>query len=557
MGMCSDPPPPPDLTESVAASKEIAAMQAKYQQDQLAWAKEQDTMNRGTLNRVLDVQMPIMQENWLNAQKDRKRYEETFQPLENNLVKEFQNYDSPERRAQERGRSIADVNQSFDATRRNALQRLESYGVDPSQTRNAALDLGTRVQQAAAQAGAAQASDRATQQTGRALRAEAINIGKGLPSNVAASYGQSLQAGNSGIGNANATTGASAGALTSGMGYGGTALQGYGQAANIQNSGYQNQMQAYNAQQAQMTGMLSAVGSVAGGAMAMADGGDPDEFIDSEPGKIDYGEGDGSGIDDQVPIMASKEEYIIPADVVRAKGVEFFDKLVERYHTPADEQREDQHTQNVRNGKAMNPKPQANGGLPRYAIGGAVGMAPQQTLPAAPMMRPQQPAPAGGGNLNATVMPMPSQPGGMTSFLPPQNRGGGGGNMQAGVMPGGQFLGAGTAPPQRALPAPPVGAGAPNPWTPVPGSGAGGGPAMQALPGGFQVPQAWGNVPPPSQGYQDRMNAARTRGGGMMGAAPQPQRPGMQQLIGRAVQQARPGMAPPRAQAQMPRRAIS
>ena len=40
-----------------------------------------------------------------------------------------------------------------------------------------------------------------------------------------------------------------------------------------------------------------------------------------------------------VPIMASDGEYVIPADVVAVKGTEFFDRLVEKYHTPAKEQR--------------------------------------------------------------------------------------------------------------------------------------------------------------------------------------------------------------------------
>jgi hypothetical protein len=53
----------------------------------------------------------------------------------------------------------------------------------------------------------------------------------------------------------------------------------------------------------------------------------------------EMGRGDGSGIDDTVPAMVSEGEYVIPADVVAAKGTEFFDKLLERYHTPAAEQR--------------------------------------------------------------------------------------------------------------------------------------------------------------------------------------------------------------------------
>ena len=55
---------------------------------------------------------------------------------------------------------------------------------------------------------------------------------------------------------------------------------------------------------------------------------------------VSQGASDGSGIDDQVPAKVSVGEYVIPADVVHAKGKEFFDKLVQRYHTPAHVQRQ-------------------------------------------------------------------------------------------------------------------------------------------------------------------------------------------------------------------------
>lgn len=362
--MGSKAPEAPDYGPMAEGSVETARIAQETAREQLAWAKEQDTANRSLLQNVLSSQQAVQDETLQNAREDRARYEQIYQPLEDNLTQEFQNYDSPERMQAERGRAMADVNTQFDAARRNALQRLESYGVDPSQTRNAALDINTRTQQAAAQAGAASAATRATEQTGRALRAEALNIGKGYPSNVAGSYGQSLQAGNSMVGNANQTTGTSSSAMQGANSYLNTANNSFGTAANTTSQGYNAQMQQYNANQAATTGMLSAVGGIAG--MFMADGGPAKKQaipFDSEPGAIDYGEGDGSGIDDQVPINASKGEYIIPADVVRKKGEEFFDRLVEKYHTPAKQQREDQHTQNVRTGRAINPTPRNNGGM--------------------------------------------------------------------------------------------------------------------------------------------------------------------------------------------------
>jgi len=347
-------PDPPDLSPMAEGSVEAARIAQEVAMEQLAWAREQDALNRELLNRVIASQEAIQEETLRNARRDRERYEQIYQPLEDNLVQEFLDYDTPERRQEESGRAIADVNAAFEAQRRNALQRLESYGVDPSQTRNAALDISLRTQQAAAAAGAASAAKRATEQTGRALRAEALNIGRGYPSNVAGSYGQSIAAGNSMVGNANQTTATSGNVMQGAGGYLNTAMAGYGQGANIMSQGYQNQMQQYNANQQSMTGALSALGGIAG--MFMADGGSPKRkalTIDndtgevmyvSQPGLIDYGKGDGSGIDDRVPIMASTEEYIIPADVVRAKGVEFFDKLVAKYHTPASEQRKNMRT---------------------------------------------------------------------------------------------------------------------------------------------------------------------------------------------------------------------
>jgi hypothetical protein len=58
----------------------------------------------------------------------------------------------------------------------------------------------------------------------------------------------------------------------------------------------------------------------------------------------DYADGgevddDEEGIEDDIPIMVSQGEYVIPADVVRRKGTDFFDKLIEQQHTPAAMQR--------------------------------------------------------------------------------------------------------------------------------------------------------------------------------------------------------------------------
>jgi len=349
---CSDPPPPPDLSGVADASEEVARINQETAREQLEWGRQQDAMNRETLNRTLDVQLPAMEDQARAAREDRQRYENVFQPMEDEFAREAQGYDTAERRGEAQGRAISTVAQNFDAQRRNSLQRLESYGVDPSQTRNAALDIGVRTQQAAAQAGAATQATNRVEDVGRAMRGDAINMGRGLPSQAAQGYGGAVGSGAAAIGGANQTTAGGANAMTSGLGFTNAALQGYGQAGALQTQGYQNQMQGWQAGQDQTMGWVNAASGVAG--MAMADGGDVpgDEFIPANGSAIPYdreggidghippmGMGDGSGIDDTVPIMASEGEYVIPEDVVKAKGTEFFDKIVERYHTPAAEQR--------------------------------------------------------------------------------------------------------------------------------------------------------------------------------------------------------------------------
>jgi len=317
-------------------------MNQQTAREQLDWAREQDALNRDLLQQVLDVQLPAMREQFTTAQADRQRYEEMFRPFENQWAEEAKNYDTPERRAQERARALADVNTQFDAQRRNALQRLESYGVDPSQTRNAALDVGVRTAQAAAMAGAATQADRRVEDVGRALQSDVINLGRGALSNAAGFYGQAVNAGSAAQGNALNTTASGANAVQSSLGFSNAALSGYGQSANIQNMGFQNQMANWNAQQQQTAGMLQGIGGIAG--MFMADGGNVENPVGgpAAPYTADgpvAGPGDGSGVDDRVPAMLSQDEYVIPADVVRAKGEEFFDKLLEKYHTPASQQR--------------------------------------------------------------------------------------------------------------------------------------------------------------------------------------------------------------------------
>jgi len=318
------------MTRFAELSQQLGTRALDQQDAQLAWAREQDTNNRALLERVLGTQLPIMEETFRNAQADRARYETVFQPLENNLISEFQNFDSPERKQFEQGRAIADVSSAFDAQRKNAEANLASYGVDPSTLKAGALDVGMRTAQGAAQASAATGATQRVEDMGRALRADAINIGRGMPSQAAASYGQSLQSGQTALGGALNTTGTGAGALMSGAQYGNQALGAIGQAGNQTSQGYQNQLAGWTS--TQQNGFGGQLMNLAGGALGAAAGAGAfnnlfeDGGVVPEEGALPISPVPGST--DRKPILATPGEFVVDKDTVSWKGEEFFHKLM-------------------------------------------------------------------------------------------------------------------------------------------------------------------------------------------------------------------------------------
>src|ERR1035437_4892106 len=91
------------------------------------------------------------------------------------MVNDANTYSSQARIGSEMGKAETDTGQAMDASRVNSEEQLRSYGVDPSSGRYAALDRAANTQKAAAQAGAGQVARQKTEDTGRQLRAQAIN----------------------------------------------------------------------------------------------------------------------------------------------------------------------------------------------------------------------------------------------------------------------------------------------------------------------------------------------------------------------------------------------
>jgi hypothetical protein len=369
---------------TVAAQRDYDMSLQQQDWSQNMWDEQMFPM----LQETNAVQTSIMQDTLNNGREDRARYEDVYQPLEDDLIQEFQDYDTPERRDLESGRAMGQAQQAFDAQRGNAEQRLASYGVDPSQLRAGAIDSQARSKLALGQAALGNQARQRVEDTGRALRAEAINIGRGMPSQVAGSYAQSLNAGNSAMGNTNNTMGQGANMMGTGQGWGQMHGNQTGQNMSGINNMYSGQLAGYDAS----GGMMGALGNIGGqvlGAWAgsgFAEGGgavgEGQALLGSDLSAT-------PGPNDAIPVTLAPNEYIIPADVAMVLGTEKLDKLIEKTREQAGER--GGANANTPAGEMPNQETPIKGQTLAAEGGGAVGHMAPMTPEAIQMNMPVNP----------------------------------------------------------------------------------------------------------------------------------------------------------------------
>lgn len=122
------------------------------------------------------TQAAIAQDQW-------DTYKKTYQPLEEAFVKEAQDYDSFANREKEAGLAATTVNSQFGLARERLAR---TPGLDPSSAAYTSAIAGLDRDQAAAGAVSQNAARDRVQDMGRALRSDAISLGKGLPAQASA-----------------------------------------------------------------------------------------------------------------------------------------------------------------------------------------------------------------------------------------------------------------------------------------------------------------------------------------------------------------------------------
>lgn len=256
--------PDPAIGEAATAQAETAQQWLDFSksayQSQQARQAQQDAIANEVTNQQLNAAQ--QQQEW--AQQDRNRYNNIYRPLEDQQVQDAQNYATVARQNEAANQAAATVAKQ-EAAQTEATQRQQAArGVDPSSGNATETDRSNSLNTALASATAQNQARDQTRNTAKALQANAINTGRGLPSQAVGTLNSSVGAGTSALQSTqsnNAQAASNYGIMTSG--YQG-AMAGYANQASILNQQYQNQLQAESANSAALGGLFQGIGTAVG-----------------------------------------------------------------------------------------------------------------------------------------------------------------------------------------------------------------------------------------------------------------------------------------------------
>lgn len=326
--------------------KETLDFQRQYYNDVLKPATDKDMELRG---RLTDDFLKSSQQQRDIAQKQFDYYEKDFKPVEQQMLREAQNYDSAENVNRRMGIASAAVNQGFSNASGQQARLLSRYGINPNSSSFARTSENLARSQALGDAGAQTGAAFDTMDRAIALRAGAANFGRNMPNTAAAFYASGDRSG--------AAAGAtSAQGIQNAVSAMSPMLQGSSIAANafnsaggISNDAFRNQMAQYNSTMQGVGGLFQGIGSFAGsriGSNALSTFGDrlgnwwnynPSGFTGISPDAMAAGgyanggvvDGPGGPRDDMVPSLLSKGEFVMNEGAVKHFGIAKLNKMNE------------------------------------------------------------------------------------------------------------------------------------------------------------------------------------------------------------------------------------
>jgi len=322
-------PPAPDsgMSRVAEGTERVGLEQVALGREQLQFQKDRSIATDALTGRLIDSQVDLSNTQKNIAQSEYKRYQDTYAPIEDRIAREAQAFDTEAERERLAGLAGSDIAGAYKGTAQMGLRSQGRFGLRPNANALAAIDSQLRAQQAGQMAGAMTNARYAARDTGTQRLMNAVSVGKGLPGTASTA--------------ATGATGGYSNAANMQFGANNSYNQGASNALNFSNSGVNAlgsaggqfgaisnyNLKSYDIQSQQMAAMLNAGGAYMG--MKKADGGP----IQDPKGLL---RGPGTETSDSIPAMLSKGEYVVPADVVKAKGIEFFNKLLDKHHTPAE-----------------------------------------------------------------------------------------------------------------------------------------------------------------------------------------------------------------------------
>jgi hypothetical protein len=347
-------PQAPNYSPLIAAMTGIANTAAANGQTASDWAKAQIAGNQNLVNQVnsglLNTQGTFDQA----AQDKLNSSGQMLSQGDQNLRDQYAKYTDPTRKAADMGAAEADVGAANDAARDASTRELESYGINPGATRFAALDIGARLQDAAARAGAGNVASRTddalADQTNQQIVAQGNAEAGQANTNAATAGGAGTGAVSAGLGQ----TASGTSAFGNPLGYTAAQTGALSGAVNTTNTGFQNQADADKIANSSSSGFGSLLGIGAsmlgkGGALAsggalsfLAEGGAVDDIAAANGGgAVPVAASPSRGaVTDDIPAVApggparlNGGEFVLPKDVVSWKGEEFLQKLIQQART--------------------------------------------------------------------------------------------------------------------------------------------------------------------------------------------------------------------------------
>ena len=333
----SSPTPDNSGVAQAQASAQAATQEYQLGEQQLAFSQQQWAQDQPIIQQVAnaDTAAQTAQANFSNTLEG--SYTGTTLPLEQQYAQQAQNWDTPAQEQLNSGAAQAAAGNQIDSSRTAAMSQLEQYGVDPSSTRYAALDIGTGVQKGAAEAAAGTTAIQNTKLQGMGLEQNAILAGQGVANTGVSASGVSTGAGTSASGSTTSGLNAATTAMTSPTAYYNSGAANEGVYTNAVNGFNYAQNQAAQISNQASAGFGSLAGGIFGslmptnGIMGFEDGGAIPDGSQPAPQQGGAGSTPGGvvptgaspsqgGTPDDVPARLTAGEFVIPTDVVKWEG---------------------------------------------------------------------------------------------------------------------------------------------------------------------------------------------------------------------------------------------